>query len=138
MKMSDPRIIRSLILALLFGLLLTMFFRVKEGFQNVPPPPPPPDGRPPPPPPPLRGLNGKPEGTISVKDLTATTAIKNLTGAVASAGAANLAGGLTFTATDAKGLTAANGLTVTVANASASTLVPIATPVPRATSAPEK
>jgi hypothetical protein len=33
MKISDPRIIRSLILALLFGLLLTMIFRVKEGFQ---------------------------------------------------------------------------------------------------------
>jgi hypothetical protein len=34
MKMSDPRIIRCLILALLFGLLLTMIFRVKEGFQD--------------------------------------------------------------------------------------------------------
>jgi len=32
--MKDPRIIRSLILALLFGLLLTMIFSVKEGFQK--------------------------------------------------------------------------------------------------------
>ena len=34
MKMSDPRIFRYFILALLLGLLLTMIFSVKEGFSN--------------------------------------------------------------------------------------------------------
>jgi len=34
--MKDPRIFRYLILALLFGLLLTMIFSVKEGFGGHP------------------------------------------------------------------------------------------------------
>ena len=35
MKITDPVIIRCLILALLFGFFLTMFFSVKEGFQAL-------------------------------------------------------------------------------------------------------
>ena len=35
MNFADAKIIRYLILALLFGLFLTMFFSVKEGFQAL-------------------------------------------------------------------------------------------------------